>query len=258
MGWDNIHREFNEKTGRGYEKKQLKNRLDNLRKEWKTFDKLIAKETGIGWDPERNIVVASDECWGRKLRENLAYEKFRHYGLRFRTKLEIIFKDTIASGDDMWAPSWTKPAPQRGVSDYLDGINLTANTSNTAPTVPSTSGSQGKRKRGEGLDKYKKKKMPTTRRIADAVSLIEKASISTAEAIDKISNIDNTTELTADLLSMPEIVSDTHLCVICYNLLANKMFREIYAGLRENQEVLVAWLKHNAANLPPYIAPKNP
>ncbi|XP_028801453.1 uncharacterized protein LOC114756673 [Neltuma alba] len=293
QGWDNIHKTFNEKIGRGYEKKQLKNRLDNLRKEWKTFDKLIAKETGIGWDPERNTVVASDEWWERKLGENLAYEKFRHYGLRFRTELETIFKDTMASGDDMWALSWTGPKPQRGdqqndyqptmdwqegsgdrqegsgdsedntgrrtgVSDYLDGINLTANTSNTAPTVPSASGSQGKRKRGEGLDKYKKQKMPATRRIAYSVSSIEKASISMAEAINKISNSDNTTELTTDLLSMPEIVSDTHLCVIYCNLLANKTFRDIYAGLRENWEVLVAQLKHNVVNLPPYAAPKNP
>ncbi|XP_028766372.1 uncharacterized protein LOC114724223 [Neltuma alba] len=199
----------------------------------------------------------------------------------------------MASGDDMWAPSWTGPEPQRGdqpndyqptmdwqegsgdrqegsgdseddtrrragVSDYLDGINLTANTSNTAPTGPSASGSQGKRKRGEGLDKYKKQKMPATRRIADSVSSIEKASISTAEAINKICISDNTTELTADLLSMPEIVNDLQLCVTCCNLLANKTFRDIYAGLRENREVLVAWLKHNAANPPPYAAPKNP
>ncbi|XP_028767258.1 uncharacterized protein LOC114724957 [Neltuma alba] len=199
----------------------------------------------------------------------------------------------MASGDDMWAPFWTEPAPQRGdqpndyqpimdwqegsgdrqegsgdsedntgrragVSNFLDSINLTTNTLNTAPTIPSASGSQGKRKRGEGLDKYKKQKMPVTRRIADSVSSIEKASISTTEAINKISNSDNTTKLTTDLLSMPEIVSDTHLCVICCNLLANKTFRDIYAGLIENREVLVAWLKHNAANPPPYAAPKNP
>ncbi|XP_028801597.1 uncharacterized protein LOC114756822 [Neltuma alba] len=145
-----------------------------------------------------------------------------------------------------------------GVSDNLDGINLTANTSNTIPSIPSGSGSQRKGKRGEGLDKYKKQKMPATKRIADAASSIEKALISTAAAVNKISNSDNTTELTTDLLSMEEIVSDTHLCVVCCNLLANKTFRDIYDGLRENQEVLVAWLKHNAENPLPYAATKNP
>ncbi|XP_028753944.1 L10-interacting MYB domain-containing protein-like [Neltuma alba] len=291
QGWDIIHKTFNEKTGRGYEKRQLKNRLDNLRKEWKAFEQLIGKETGIGWDPERNTVVASDEWWERKKRENPAYEKFRQHGLKFRTELETLFKGTMASGQDMWSPSSTQPEPQRadqpndyrptmdwkegsgdsedgligvdtrrraGVSDDLDGINLTANTSNTAPNISSGSGSQGKRKRGGGLDKYKKQKMPATKRIADAVSSIKKASISTATAINKISNSDNTTELTADLLSMEEIVSDTHICVMCCNLLANKTFRDIYAGLRENRKVLVAWLKHNAENPSSYAAPKNP
>ncbi|XP_028795961.1 uncharacterized protein LOC114751454 [Neltuma alba] len=299
LGWDNIHKTFNEKTGRGYEKKQLKNRLDNLRKEWKLFEQLIGKETGIGWDPERNTVVASDEWWERKKLENPAYEKFRQHGLKFRTELETLFRGTMASGQDMWSPSSTQPEPQpapqpephrtdqsndyrptmdweegsgdsedgllgvdterpAGVSDDLDGINLTANTSNTTPSIRIGSGSQGKRKRGGGLDKYKKQKMPATRRIADSVSSIEKASISTAAAVNKLVNSDNTTELTSDLLSMKEIVSDTHLCVMCCNLLANKTFRDIYAGLRENREVLVAWLKHNAANPPPYAAPKNP
>ncbi|XP_028755823.1 uncharacterized protein LOC114715194 [Neltuma alba] len=259
------------KIWRGYEKKQLKNRLDNLRKEWKLFEQLIGKETSIGWDPERNTVVAFDEWWERKKRENPAYEKFKQHGLKFRTELETLFRGTMASGQDMWSPSSTQPEPQpepqrtdqsndyrptmdweedsgdsedgllgvdterpAGVSDDLDGINLTANTSNTTPSVPIGSGSQGKRKRGGGLDKYKKQKMSATKRIADSVSSIEKASISTAAAVNKLANSDNTTELTTDLLSMKEIVSDTHLCVMCCNLLANKTFRDIYASLREN------------------------
>ncbi|XP_028759016.1 uncharacterized protein LOC114717946 isoform X1 [Neltuma alba] len=197
----------------------------------------------------------------------------------------------MASGEDMWAPSWTQPESQRvdqsndyqptmdweeglgdsedgllgvdigccvGVLDDLDGINLTANTSNTTLIVPSGLESQGMRKRGEGLDKYKKQEMLATKRITDAVSSIATASKEIAKAINKMSNSDITTELTTDLLSMEEIASDTHLCVICCNLLANKTFRDIYAGLRGNREVLVAWLKYNAKNPPPYAAPKNP
>ncbi|XP_028796887.1 uncharacterized protein LOC114752321 [Neltuma alba] len=144
-----------------------------------------------------------------------------------------------------------------GVSDDLNGINLTANTSNTAPTVPSGLGSQGKRKRGEGLDKYKKN-MPVTKRIVDAVSLIATALKDTTEAVIKMSNSDITTELTTDLLSTEEIASDTHLCILCCNLLANKAFKDIYASLRGNQEVLIASLKYNAKNLLPYVKPKNP
>ncbi|XP_028770574.1 uncharacterized protein LOC114727952 [Neltuma alba] len=142
-----------------------------------------------------------------------------------------------------------------GVSDDLDCINLTANTSNTAPTIPSSLGSQGKRKRGQGFDEYKKQKMPSTKRIADAVSLIATASKDIAEAVNKMSNSDITTELTTDLLSMEEITSDTHFYVIDCNLLANKTFKDIYAGLRVNQGILIAWLKYNTENPPPYAAP---
>ncbi|XP_028770004.1 uncharacterized protein LOC114727463 [Neltuma alba] len=164
----------------------------------------------------------------------------------------------MASEEDMWVPSWTQPKPQRvdqpneyrptmdweegsrdsedrllGVDTgcravVLDSINLTVNTSNSTSTIPNSSGSQGKRKRGE------------------------------AKAINKMSNSDITIELTTNLLSMEEIANDTHLCVLCCNLLANKTFKDIYAGLRGNRELLVAWLKHNAENPLSHAKPKNP
>ncbi|XP_028751276.1 uncharacterized protein LOC114711090 [Neltuma alba] len=196
-------------------------------------------------------MVASDEWWERKKRENPAYEKFRQHGLKFWTELETLYRGTMALGQVMWLPSSTPPVPQpepqrtdqsndyrptmdweegsgdsedgllgvdterpAGVSDDLDGINLTANTSNTTPSIPIGSRSQGKRKRGGGLDKYKKQKMLAKRRIADPVSSIEKASISIVVAVNKLANIHNTTKLIIDLLSTKEIVSDTHLCVV--------------------------------------------
>ena len=60
-GWKNILRGFNEKSGQSYDKKQLKNRLDGLRKEWKAWDKLFSKETGISFDPTKNMMIAEDE-----------------------------------------------------------------------------------------------------------------------------------------------------------------------------------------------------
>ena len=65
-GWKNIMSIFNEKTGKHYEKKQLKNRLDILRKDLRLWDSLI-KETGVGRDPVTNNVVASSEWWQQKI-----------------------------------------------------------------------------------------------------------------------------------------------------------------------------------------------
>ncbi|XP_028789011.1 L10-interacting MYB domain-containing protein-like [Neltuma alba] len=110
-GWNNIHSAFNAKTGKSYEKKQLKNRLDSLRKDWRTWVDLN-KETGVGWDPVNNTVVATNEWWEKKKLENPQYEKFRYQGLKFAYELNTIFKGVIASGEDMLAPSLTQPQTQ--------------------------------------------------------------------------------------------------------------------------------------------------
>ena len=59
-GWTNIMTTFNEKTGKGYGIKQLKNMLDVLKKDLRTWDKLV-NETGAGRDAIMNVVFASNE-----------------------------------------------------------------------------------------------------------------------------------------------------------------------------------------------------
>jgi hypothetical protein len=65
-GWNNIVSRFHELTGRKYEKVQLKNRYDSLRKDWRAWYNLFGKETGLGWDPVNNTVQAPDDWWERK------------------------------------------------------------------------------------------------------------------------------------------------------------------------------------------------
>ena len=67
-GWKDIITGFKEKTCLEYTKKQLKNRLDSLRREWRTWEKLFLKETGISIDYARNLVIADDEWWERKIK----------------------------------------------------------------------------------------------------------------------------------------------------------------------------------------------
>jgi hypothetical protein len=58
---------FNEKTGKQYCYKQLKNKWDNLKKEWNIWKRLIGKETGLGWDPMKKTIDAPDDWWKKKL-----------------------------------------------------------------------------------------------------------------------------------------------------------------------------------------------
>lgn len=65
-GWNNIKARFHNLTGLKYEKAQLKNRYDSLRKDWRAWYNLFGRETGLGWDPVNNTVVAPDEWWETK------------------------------------------------------------------------------------------------------------------------------------------------------------------------------------------------
>lgn len=67
LGWKNLLRSFNELTGKGCNKVQLKNHWDSMRKDWKLWNKLMS-ESGIGWDPIRKTVDASPEWWNEKIR----------------------------------------------------------------------------------------------------------------------------------------------------------------------------------------------
>ncbi|KAI9125133.1 hypothetical protein K1719_003749 [Acacia pycnantha] len=102
-GWKNILFGFNEKAGKSYDNKQLKNRLGSLKKEWKAWDKLFSTEAGISFDYARNMVVAEDKWWERKTKENLAYAKYRYNGMKFAQELQILFKDVMALGENVHA-----------------------------------------------------------------------------------------------------------------------------------------------------------
>ncbi|KAL2976221.1 hypothetical protein AAZX31_14G205700 [Glycine max] len=107
VGRKGIQSKFTQLTGRTYNKAQLKNKYDNLRKDWCVWYKLFGKET-----------------------ENPLYGKFRYKRLPIAHQLTILFKDVVTTRDFMWAPSsGILPSTLGGdVNDVyrpcLDGINI--------------------------------------------------------------------------------------------------------------------------------------
>ncbi|XP_028801891.1 uncharacterized protein LOC114757062 [Neltuma alba] len=204
--WTSLVDSFTAKTGRVYTRIQLKNKYDTLRKEWQLWDRLL-RETGLGWDAERNTVSAPDEWWEKKIVEVPGYEKFRERGLQFQAELTQLFGSVAATGPQSWAPS-SMTLPSEGVpeddmeegsgdSDELLGAptgisgefnSVTfndnsggsgGNTGMRQETIRggrSTGGSRpssslGVRRKGESM----KKKPTTTMKIADALSRIAQA-----------------------------------------------------------------------------------
>ncbi|PKU62948.1 hypothetical protein MA16_Dca028096 [Dendrobium catenatum] len=66
-GWTNIMKKFHSRTGRSYDLTQLKNKWNQLKKDWKLWKDLLCGETGLGWNPIKRIIDASNEWWNDKL-----------------------------------------------------------------------------------------------------------------------------------------------------------------------------------------------
>ncbi|KAH1098043.1 hypothetical protein J1N35_014964 [Gossypium stocksii] len=53
---------FEKETSKAYSQRQLENWWDALKKEWKAWKKLKDRDIGLGWNPIKRIVDASDDC----------------------------------------------------------------------------------------------------------------------------------------------------------------------------------------------------
>ncbi|KAI9072232.1 hypothetical protein K1719_045807 [Acacia pycnantha] len=135
-----------------YTKKQLKNRYDSLRREWRAWEKLFLKETGIAIDYASNVVIAEDEWWERKIKGYSSIgEEFECPSLT-RLDEDDVYRPQMnldeGSGDSEEELFGTSTGVSVQMPSDLEGMNL---TSNTEPSAPSGSTSIGKRKRGEGV-----------------------------------------------------------------------------------------------------------
>ncbi|KAH1155158.1 hypothetical protein GLYMA_18G191100v4 [Glycine max] len=210
VGWKGIQSKFTQLTRRTYNKVQLKNKYDNLRKDW---------------------------------RENPLYGKFRYKGLPFSHQLTIVFKDVVATGDFMWVPSsGILPSTLGGdVNDVyrscLDGINInmeegSGDTHDVSVGATNEFGdininaSQGTDCQAIGSQKSGEK---CKSRIEDVTS----ASIN---------------EVVKELKTLLEVANDTELHTKCCNLMLFKPAREMFIALRGEDEKRLHWLKDAVKN----------
>ncbi|KVF55443.1 Myb/SANT-like domain-containing protein, partial [Cynara cardunculus var. scolymus] len=104
-GWGNIEKKIKERTGKSFDKKQLKNKWDTMKKEVKLYDRLMRIESGIGWDPVRKTIVASPEWWDEKIKGDKDLAKFRDLNLEiYQVYYEPLFRDSVAIEDKTKAP----------------------------------------------------------------------------------------------------------------------------------------------------------
>ncbi|KAK1408456.1 hypothetical protein QVD17_40246 [Tagetes erecta] len=115
LGWENIEKTMYEKTGKTLEKKQIKNKWDSMKKEWKLYDRLMRLETGIGGT--RSFIDASPEWWEEKIKVDKDFAKFKGVNLDiFDTHYAPLFRDSVAVGDQTMTPlQFQNDSNMRGV-----------------------------------------------------------------------------------------------------------------------------------------------
>ncbi|KAK8599852.1 hypothetical protein V6N12_049724 [Hibiscus sabdariffa] len=125
-GWVNIVKNFENETGKSYTQKQLKNQWDLLKKEWRLWKKLKEKNIGLGWNPIKETVDASEEWWESRLKVVPEAQGFKLAGIdpELEDKLDQMFKEIVATGDKVWAPSGILPTDfvEHGYNETLEEI----------------------------------------------------------------------------------------------------------------------------------------
>nr|XP_011460976.1 PREDICTED: uncharacterized protein LOC105350510 [Fragaria vesca subsp. vesca] len=247
-GWASLVANFHAETGNNYDKSQLKNKWDLLKKEWKLWKDLIGKETGLGWNLTKNIVDASDEWWRNKIQINPQYAKLRIRGINpdMEVKLDMMLNGAVATGKYAWAPSSDLPPPQNekapkdniiSLDDNLDYEEFDLNESPQSAQVTKETGN--KRANGqldtEGL-KEKKAKMGGAAKLSLQINhLVEvvEARSTTTSALIKGSQSTSVSEVMKVVESLSGIEIGSQLWWFATELFCSQEKREMFSVMKD-------------------------
>ncbi|XP_020585242.1 uncharacterized protein LOC110027929 isoform X2 [Phalaenopsis equestris] len=84
----------------------MKNKLDQMKKEWKIWKELKRGSTSFGWDPMKQTVDAPEEWWAERLAVVSAAKKFKLSGIEpeLEEKLGRMFGGVVATGNYACSP----------------------------------------------------------------------------------------------------------------------------------------------------------
>lgn len=68
QGWKYVIGQFERQSGQCFTKKQLKNKWDGIKKDWKIWKSLLDQGSKLGWDPKKQTIAASDDWWDEKIK----------------------------------------------------------------------------------------------------------------------------------------------------------------------------------------------
>ncbi|KAK8999268.1 hypothetical protein V6N11_070444 [Hibiscus sabdariffa] len=259
---------FEKETGKSYTQKQLKNRWDILKKEWKLWKKLKEKDTGLGWNPIKGTVDASEEWWESRLKVVPEAHRFKLAGidLELEDKLDQMFKGIVATGDKAWAPSsgilptdfveheTLEEIEEDNAMDVVHTLSqVRCDENNESPEIQSesTQNVQQKRKSTEaGPSHLKTRKKKSSQQIGGTAKLsmqIDKLCSTVAsmsEATSRLNPITDPFGIPQAVKILEELFEEvpeaSKLYFFALKLLANKEKRVMFLSIP--QRVRVQWL----------------
>ncbi|KAL5761148.1 hypothetical protein ACOSQ2_019986 [Xanthoceras sorbifolium] len=231
QGWKNFIQNFINVTGRKYDRKQLKNHWDIVKKEWQVWDSLVRGETGLGWDMDRQTVDASNEWWETKLQKYPEASKFRVKGLEHSFKLDELYRDVTATRARAWAPTSGIMPPLYTEASIIEGnIDETNSLDSEEANHEEKKFKKGKRN-NSATSKLSNQLKELCESIKSRSSYLrtDPPSCSVQEVVDK-------------LATLPECEPMSPLFKLGISLFTKKANREIFVALRE-PEYQIQWLK---------------
>ncbi|CAL5384044.1 unnamed protein product [Camellia sinensis] len=111
-GYKNVANKFLEKIGLLHSAKQMKNKFDNLKKDWVAWKKLENAShsfTGLGCDHKTGLIIAPDHWWA-KMQMNNRCAKFRTKPLEHVDLMERVYSGATATGKHAWTPTEVQDA----------------------------------------------------------------------------------------------------------------------------------------------------
>ncbi|KAL6842042.1 hypothetical protein ACP4OV_028021 [Aristida adscensionis] len=99
-GWQNIYRNFRQQTGRLYNKKQLQNKFNNLKRLYRVWRKL-KNSRGAKWDKSTGTIAGDEDWWQARIAEDPEAEQLRNRPLAHERELTILFGSTHSEEGNM-------------------------------------------------------------------------------------------------------------------------------------------------------------
>ncbi|CAN6303590.1 unnamed protein product [Urochloa humidicola] len=246
-GWKNMMTKYEEKTRLKHTKEQLKNKLDNMKKEYTWFMELKNSATGLGWNEAKQTVDCSKEWWDEHLARcnnpdkgiKCNHVKFRKQGPKNLDDLHMLFDKFHVSGVNASCPG--DMSSDDSSNDDVTEVQKTPD--NDLSTLKKGKKAANKRKDYSSGNEEKDQKSPFFRLYKRTCSKIESAAEKISTSVETTAtNAVPTIKEAMQMVKECGVQEQTDLMYTATLLIVKPELRELLSSFETNEGRL-DWLQ---------------